>query len=212
MNDTSTSLLASLKKNELEVLLRNAQKKSYGKNAIVIDEGDRSDSAYFINSGKVKIFLSDKNGKEIVLCILQAGEYFGEMSLIDKEERSAAAMTMEDTELTIISQRNFRDCLRTNPEIAEHIMLGLVTRLREANKKISSLALMDVNERVENLLQELAKERDGALVIDDKPTHQHIANSVGASREMISRILKNMTASGHIEVSGKQLFIRRPFR
>ncbi|HEX5365028.1 MAG TPA: cyclic nucleotide-binding domain-containing protein [Gallionella sp.] len=207
MNDTSNSFLHELNDGELDILLRNGQKKFYAKNKLIIDDGDHSSSAYIINSGKVKVFLSDDQGKEIVLCFLEAGEYFGEMALIDKEERSAAVMTMEDTELTEISQASFRECLKAHPELAERIMLGLVTRLREANKKISSLALEDVHERVANMLIDLAVKHNGQLVIDDKPTHQHIANIVGASREMITRILKNMSADGHIEITGKQIII-----
>lgn len=208
MNDTSQSILNTLNESELEILLSKGQKKSFPKNKLIIDDGDRSSSAYIINSGKVKVFLSDDQGKEIVLSYLEAGEYFGEMALIDQEERSAAVMTVEDSELTEISQKSFRECLRTHPEVAERIMLGLVSRLRDADKMISSLALQDVHERVANMLAKLAVKKDGKLVIDDKPTHQHIANIVGASREMITRILKNMSTDGHIEIIGKQILIK----
>lgn len=210
MSDATTSLLHILRKSDLNVLKRNGQNKSYAKNSLVIDEGDRPNCAYIINSGKVKIFLRGEQGKEIVLSILKEGGYFGEMSLIDKEECSAAVMAMEDTELTIISHRNFWDSLHAHPEIAERIMLGLVTRLREANKKISSLALMDAHERVVNVLLGLAQEQDGQLVIENRPTHQHIANIVGTSREMITRILKDLTAASHIKIDGKRLVILNP--
>lgn len=208
MNDTSQSFLNTLNESELEILLEKGQKKSYPKNKLIIDDGDLSSSAYIINSGKVKVFLSDDQGKEIVLSYLEAGEYFGEMALIDQEERSAAVMTVEDSELTEISQKSFRECLRAHPELAERMMLGLVSRLRDADKMISSLALQDVHERVANMLAKLAVKKDGKLVIDDKPTHQHIANIVGASREMITRILKNMSTDGHIEINGKQILIK----
>lgn len=207
MSDSTTSLLHILRKSDLNVLMRNGQNKLYSKNALIIDEGDRPDSAYIIHSGKVKIFLRGEQGKEIVLSILKDGGYFGEMSLIDKEACSAAVMAMEDTELTAISHKNFWDCMHSHPEIAERIMVGLVVRLREANKKISSLALQDANERVVNLLLGLAHEQDGRLVIDDRPTHQHIANIVGTSREMITRILKDLTTAGHISIDGKRLVI-----
>lgn len=207
-NESAHSFFNTLNETELDVLLRNGQKKFYAKNKLIIDDGDHSCSAYIINSGKVKVFLSDAQGKEIVLSYLDAGGYFGEMALIDQDERSAAVMTVEDTELTEISQKNFRECLNAHPELAERMMLGLVTRLREANKMISSLALQDVHQRVANMLAKLAVKRDGQLVIDDKPTHQHIANNVGASREMITRILKNMSSGGHIEIIGKQIIIR----
>jgi CRP/FNR family cyclic AMP-dependent transcriptional regulator len=210
MSDSTTPLLHILRKSDLNTLMRNGQKKLYPKNTIIVDEGDRPDCAYIINSGKVKIFLSDEHGREIVLSILKDGGYFGEMSLIDKEACSAAVMAMEDTELTAISRKNFWDCLHAHPEIAERIMLGLVTRLREANKKISSLALQDAHERVVDTLLGLAQEQDGQLIIENRPTHQHIANLVGTSREMITRILKDLTTAGHISIDGKRLVILNP--
>lgn len=210
MSDATTSLLHILRKSDLNVLKRNGQQRLCTKNTLIIDEGDRPNCAYVINSGKVKVFLRGEQGKEIVLSILKEGGYFGEMSLIDKEECSAAVMAMEDTELTVINHKNFWDCMHSHPEIAERIMLGLVTRLREANKKISSLALMDAHERVVNMLLELAHEQDGHLVIENRPTHQHIANIVGTSREMITRIFKDLTAAGHIKLDGKRLLILNP--
>jgi len=211
MINSPQSFLQTLKKNELDILFRNGQRECFARNTLILEEGDLSNCAYIINSGKVKIFLGDEHGKEIVLSELESGDYFGEMSLIDKEERSAAAMAMEDTELTVVSQKNFRACLQSHPEIAERIMLGLVTNLREANKKISSLVFMDAHERVANFLCESAVDQNGLLVVDKKPTHQHIANVVGASREMITRILRNMTADGFIEIAGKQIIVlKRP--
>lgn len=209
MINSMQSILGSLKKSELDILFCNGQQESYEKNTIIIDEGDHSNSAYIINSGRVKVFLSDEQGKEIVLSELKAGEYFGEMALIDKNERSAGVMAMEYTKLTVISQKNFRECLQSNPDISERIMLGLVANLREANKKISSLVFMDAYGRVRNMLLELAEDQDGLLVVDEKPTHQHMANVVGASREMITRILKNMVADGHISIEGKQILIKQ---
>lgn len=207
MNIHSTQILGALSKDNMNILLRNGQKKHYPRNVLIINEGEISPYAYVINSGRVEILLCDEQGREIVLSILKQGEYFGEMALIDNDVRSAAVRAMEDTELTIISKGNFRECLRTYPEIAEQIMLGLVARLREANKKISSLALMDVHARVASMLNDFAKEKDGQLVIEEKLTHQHIANIVGASREMISRILREMVAAGQIKVDKKRIII-----
>lgn len=207
MNETSESFLHSLTEAELSVLLRNAKKKVYPKNKQIMSEGDASNSAFIINSGQVKVFLSDDAGKEIVLSFMGPGEYFGEMSLIDREVRSAGVMTTEDTELTEISQKNFRECLQQHPDLTERIMMGLVSRLREANRKISDLALKDVHERVANMLLDLAEEKGGKLVIDNKPTHQQIANVVGASREMITRILKTMSTDGLIEITPSQIVI-----
>jgi CRP/FNR family cyclic AMP-dependent transcriptional regulator len=207
MSNSHPSLFDSLGEKQLEILLRSGQRKVYEKNTLIIEEGEKSNCAYIINSGKVKIFLSDENGKRIVLNVLHEKGFFGEMSLIDQEERSAAAMAMEETELTVISQKSFRESIQAHPEIAEWIMRGLVARLRDADKKISSLALQDVQERVASMLYEMARNINGQLVIEEKPTHQHIANTVGSSREMITRILKHMGADGRIRIDGNKIYI-----
>ena len=209
MNNSPQNLLSSLRKNELDILFRNGKIESFAKNAIIINEGDLSDSAYIIHSGKVKIILSDSHGKELVLSELTAGDYFGEMALIDQSKRSASVMAMVDTELTVISRQSFRECLRTNPGIVDQIMFGLVTNLRKSNQKISSLVFMSAYDRLANMLLALAKDKDGSLVIDKHPTQQHIAGVVGVSREMISRIFKSLVDDGHIKVMGKRIMINR---
>jgi CRP/FNR family cyclic AMP-dependent transcriptional regulator len=209
MNNSPQNLLSSLRKNELDILFRNGKRESFAKNAIIINEGDLSDSAYIIHSGKVKIILSDSHGKELVLSELTAGDYFGEMALIDQSKRSASVMAMVDTELTVISRQSFRECLRTNPGIVDQIMFGLVTNLRKSNQKISSLVFMSAYDRLANMLLALAKDKDGSLVIDKHPTQQHIAGVVGVSREMISRIFKSLVDDGHIKVMGKRIMINR---
>lgn len=200
MNSLSSPLFCDLQENELCILLSDGQKKNYSRNTVIISEGDQSHSFYMINSGKVKVFLDDDQGKEIVLSILGPGEYFGEMSLIDDEARSAGVMVLEDSLLTVISRLNFRNCLAKYPDIATRVMFGLVRRLRDANKKIGSLALMDVYGRVANALLQLASKRDGELIVEGKLTHQDIANMVGASREMVTRILRDLVAGGYISI------------
>lgn len=203
----STSLLHGLTEQDKQILFRNGKKKTLSKDRVIMRQGTRSDTGYVINSGRVKVFLSDEHGREIVLAFLEAGDYFGEMSLLDEEDCSASVVTEEDTELVAISRADFRACLHANPELTERLLLGLIGRLRDANKKISSLALTDVHSRVVGVLRDLAEERDGRLVIEDRPTHQHIANLVGSSREMITRILKSLADDGQIEISGKTLVI-----
>ena len=196
----------------MNALILNGKKAHYKKNKIIVYEGDCSESAYIIHSGKVKIFLCDNHGKEIVLMELTEGDYFGEMSLIDRKERSATAMVTEDATLTAITSNDFRKCIQSNQAICDQILLGLVTNLRKANQKISSLVFTGAFTRVMNMLLELAKEKDGRLIIEKKPTQQHIANVVGASREMISRILKNMVDERQISIAGKQIEIHRKLK
>jgi CRP/FNR family cyclic AMP-dependent transcriptional regulator len=181
----------------------------YKKNAIIFNEGEHSNSAYIIRSGRVKIFLKNARGKIIVLGELGAGECFGEMALLDENECSASAMAMEDTVLTEMGPTGFRECMRSDPDMAERITLSLVAELRKAHAKISDLVFVDVQGRVENLLLALAEERGEQFVIKEKPSQQHIANVVGASRECVARIFKKMIDAGHLSIAGKQIIITR---
>lgn len=209
MLNSPQNLLGTLRKKDLDTLFRNGKQAFYRKNACIINEGDLSNCAYIIHSGRVKIILGDSLGKEIVLSELATGDYFGEMALIDQSKRSATVIAMEDTELTVISRQSFIECLRLNPHISEQIMLGLVTNLREANKKIAGFVFTSAYERVVNMLLALANDKDGLLVINEKPTQQYMASVVGVSREMISRILKSLVNDGHIKISGKRMVINR---
>jgi CRP/FNR family cyclic AMP-dependent transcriptional regulator len=191
----------------LDEIARHAVTRTYPRNTIVISEGDQSDSLYIIESGRVKVFASDEKGKEVILCTQGPGEYFGEMALIDEAPRSASVMTLEPTKLSLISRTAFRECLADNPDVAYTLIQELTRRIRTLTDKVKSLALMDVYGRVAGILLKQAKEQDGQLVAD-RLTHQEIANMVGASREMVSRILKDLATGGYIEVQGKQFVIR----
>jgi CRP/FNR family cyclic AMP-dependent transcriptional regulator len=201
-------LFSSLNDQELDALSKVAVKKTFPKNTILFSEGDRSDSLYVICSGKIKVTINDREGNEVILAMLGPGEYFGEMALLDSEPRSACAITKEPTQLLIFSKNDFMDIFSSNP-IAFNLLKGLITRLREANKKIESLALLDVYGRVARLLIQLAKPQNQKMVIEDKLTHQEIANMVGSSREMVSIILKELSNGGYITIDKKQITINR---
>lgn len=195
-----------------DLLASSGKPRSFPKNTVVLNEGDPSNYLCLINSGRLKVYLSDDNGHEIVLDFIGAGEYFGEMALIDDCGRSASVMTMEDSKLTFVTKDAFNECLARHPRIASMLMLGLIRKLRHATKKIGSLALLDVYGRVANTLLQLAKEQDGQMVVD-KLTHQEIANIVGASREMVTRIMHNLIECGYITLgNGKQIILNEKAR
>ncbi|UCE88948.1 MAG: Crp/Fnr family transcriptional regulator [Pseudomonadota bacterium] len=200
-------LFADLAANETDVLTEHCSTRSYPANAILINEGDTTDSLYVILEGQVKVYASDENGKEIILNILGAGEYFGELALIDDAPRSASIMTLAPSKLMIISKSDFRRCLAEHPQIAYNLIRALTRQVRTLTESVKSLALMDVYGRVARTLLDLAVEKDGTLIIEQKLTHQDIANMVGASREMISRIFKDLTAGGYISVDKKHITI-----
>ena len=193
---------------ELRTLCQRAIVRTFAKNTVVVSEGDKTDSLYIVVSGRVKIYVSDDQGKEIVLNQAGAGEYFGEM-VLDAGPRSASVMTLETTRFLVVPREDFAAFLAESPEFALHLIRKLIRRVRALTHDIKSLALMDVYGRVARMLLELAVERDGALLIEDRPTQQDMANRVGASREMVSRILRELAAGGYIEVARDRITVAR---
>jgi len=193
---------------ELKGIARRAVTRTHPKNTVVVSEGDRTDSLYVVVSGRVKIYVSDEEGKEIVLNHAGPGEYFGEM-VLDEGPRSASVMTLEPTRFLIVPKEDFSDFMAKSPEFALHLVRKLIRRVRALTNDVKSLALMDVYGRVARMLLDLAVEHDGALVIENRPTQQEIANRVGASREMISRILTDLADGGYITVERDRLTIAR---
>jgi CRP/FNR family cyclic AMP-dependent transcriptional regulator len=154
------------------------------------------------------VTIDDNEGKELILSILGTGEYFGEMALLDDEPRSASVTTKETTQLLIISKNDFMGFFSSNP-IALNLLKDLIKRLREANKKIESLGLLDVYGRVARILNQFAKSQAGKMVIEEKLTHQEIANMIGSSREMVSLILKELSNGGYITIDKKLITINK---
>ncbi len=201
-------LFDGLSEQDLAVLEEHCTARQYPGNTILINEGDETDSMYVILSGEAKVFMSDDSGKEVTLNILSDGDYFGELALLDERPRSASVMTMRPSKLLVISKSEFRRCLSDHPEIATNIIRCLSQRVRSLTDSVKSLALMDVYGRVARALLELArKNEDGKLVVRQKLTHQDIASMVGASREMVSRIMKDLATGGYISVKNRQITI-----
>ena len=200
-------LFADLPEAELLAVNNLATTRTYPKNTIIISEGDDSDSLYAVLSGKVKVYLSDDDGREIIINILGEGEYFGELALLDDSPRSASVMTLEETKLAVISKSAFENCLSKNPQLALHIIRELSSRLRNLTQNVKSLALMDVYGRVARTLLDMAEPTGEKLEIRQKLTQRDIASMVGASREMVSRILKDLSTGGYITIQNKTITI-----
>ena len=193
---------------ELHSLSAHATLQSFPRNKTVIHEGDRTDSVYIIHSGHVKVFLYGRNGKEIDLTVLGPGEYFGEM-VLDSGPRSASIMTLEPCQFFIVPQPVFRDFVVKHPEFTMRLIKTLIFRARGLLNNVRSLASLDVYGRVARLLLDLAVEEDGKMVIVGKLTKQEIANRVGASREMISRVFKDLSIGGYIELEKGRITIAK---
>ena len=192
---------------ELEAVRALATEKNYPKNAVVLTEGEMGDSLYMIQGGKVKVFIGDENGREIILKILSPGAFFGEMSMIDKQPRSASVTTLEQSTFLVLTHVAFERCVEQAPRIAALVMQCLAQRVREADRKIGTLALMDVYGRVASTLLELSVYNDGKLMVGEKLSQQDLANMVGASREMVNRILKDLSDRGFISIESKAITI-----
>jgi CRP/FNR family cyclic AMP-dependent transcriptional regulator len=186
---------------------QRAVTRTFPKNTVVVREGERTDSLYIIVSGRVKIYVSDE-GKEVALGEAGPGEYFGEM-VLDEGPRSASVKTLVPTQFLVVPKEDFKEFVTKSPEFALHLILKLIKRVRTLTNDVKTLGLMDVYGRVARMLLDLAVERDGVLLIESKPSQQEIASRVGASREMVSRILGDLTVGGYIEVKGDRITIAK---
>lgn len=192
-------LFSSFPEDALRTLTSMVARKSVSRSTTVMTGGDPTDSLYIVLSGRLKVMMSDAEGKEVILTILGPGEFFGEMGLIDDEPRSATVVAIEPCELLYIAKRDFKKCLAENFDMAMAVMRGLVRRLREADRKIGSLALLDVYGRVARALLDMAEEGAEFKLIRNKVSRQDLAKVVGASREMVSRVMKDLEDRGFIE-------------
>ena len=208
-------LFADLDDADLDSLIAVATRRKFSKDSVIFFEHDPGDSLFMILSGRVKVTILSDDGREIILSVLGDKDFFGEMSLLDNEPRSATAIAMEDTEVVILHQKEFLSIVERRPRILVLLLAVLSSRLRKANHQIGSLALLDVYGRVASVLLDMAKEsgvrlKDGRVCFR-RPTHQEIANMIGATRETVSRMISDLHRQGYIEISGKNVIIQGQF-
>lgn len=200
-------LFACLPDDAIETLESHSSVKSYRKNTVIIERGDETTSLYVLVSGKVRVYVSDEDGKEVVLSVLDApGAYFGELALVGSTERTASVMTVEDSMLRVISKQDFRACLVDNPQIGLELIHDLAKQVKTLTDRVSTLALNNVYGRLVATLTEWSKEEDGRL-ITGRLTQQEIAQLVGSSREMVSRIFKDLKQGGYIAIENKRIVL-----
>lgn len=204
---STVPLFAGFSEAQLATLTQVVTRRSVPRGAMLMAEGDPTDSLYMIISGRLKVMMGDAEGKEVILALLGPGEIVGEMGLIDDSPRSATVIAIEPSELLSISKREFHKCLAENFDMAMGVMRGLVRRLREADRKIGSLALLDVYGRVARLLMDMAEDVNGRKVVTKRLPKQDIAKMIGASREMVSRVMKDLQLGGYIEAHGSTIVL-----
>lgn len=195
-------IFSGLSDDDLRLLSNTLAKEIYAKNRVIIHEGKLSNNMFIVVSGRVKVQVTSRDeGRDVILAVLGPGEFFGEMSLIDQHPASASVITLETSHLIVVSKQDFRLQLLAFPDIALNLMRGLVKHLRMADKKIESLALHDVDDRVKRVLLDLSEMVEGQLLVREKlPSRQEIAKMVGASREMVSRAMKSLEQAGFFTI------------
>jgi CRP/FNR family cyclic AMP-dependent transcriptional regulator len=204
----SVPLFASFPDEQLRALATLVTRRSAPRSSLIMAAGDATESLYVVISGRLKVMMGDAEGKEVILAILGPGEIFGEMGLIDDSPRSASVIAIEPCELLSLSRRDFKKFMAENFDMAMAVMKGLVRRLREADRKIGSLALLDVYGRVARLLIDMAEDVNGQKIVTKRLPKQDIAKMIGASREMVSRVMKDLQMGGYIEMRGSTIVVR----
>ena len=185
-------IFEALGEERLAPIARLSSMRSVQRNNVILHAGDQTDNVYIVLVGSLKVLISDEQGREAILSMLNPGDLFGEMGVIDDHPRSATVMAVEPCELVVISKSDFKRFLAENFDISLYIMRSLVRRLRNADRKIESLALMDVYGRVARVLLDMAEDENGAMVVKRKVSKQDIAKMIGASREMVSRVMRDL--------------------
>jgi CRP/FNR family cyclic AMP-dependent transcriptional regulator len=200
-------LFSGLEESELEKLSRVAGRKRVVRGAHVVSAGENAESLLVLLTGRAKVTNFDEEGREIILAWLGPGEFFGEMGLIDGSPRSATVVAVEPCELLTIGKGEFQRCMQENFQVAQKLMRILVRRLREADRNIESLALLDVYGRVARLLLDMSEMDDGKRLVKKKISKQDMARMIGASREMVSKVMRDLETGGYIITEGDQITI-----
>lgn len=199
-------LFRSLGAAEVANFAQMAREKSYPRGSVILFEDDPGDSLFVVREGRVKVVLVAEDGREVILGILGVGEHFGELSLIDDQPRSAHVVAMEDATLLVLRREDFRRRVEQNPAVAWALLIELSRRLRRADEKIGSLVLLDVPGRIARVILDAAAEVGGDFI--DRPlTHQTIAHVIGASRETVSRAMREFVEAGWINTERRRIRI-----
>ena len=202
----SADLFAPLGQETLREIAATGVVRQFPKQTVLIHDGDTGDVLFIILAGRVKVYASNAAGREVVIAFRGPGECLGEMSL-DGSKRSASVMTVEPTTCAIVNRAHFRDFILAHPDFAMYLIEMLIHRVRVTTENVKSLALSDVYGRLVRLINALAVERNGVLMVTEKLTQQDIAERVGASRDMISRLLKDLVGGGYLSIQDRTITV-----
>jgi CRP/FNR family cyclic AMP-dependent transcriptional regulator len=209
------SLFHDIEHDELDRLASLLSAKEVAKDAHIVRQNEPGDSMFVIARGRVKVVRLGDNGREVILTILKAGEFFGEMSLLDDMPRSADVIAQEEATVLVLKRADFAEHILKSPKTGLNVMAELCRRLRRADEIIGNLATLDVYGRVAHIMIDLAKkdgeEVEGGILIRERPTQQDIASMIGTSRETVSRVLSDFQRRGFVEMRGREILLSRKF-
>ena len=209
VTSTGAELLAELPAPLRELAAQGVQRR-YRTHTVLIEEGDHGDAIYIVLSGRLRAFVSDARGREVTLGHHGPGEYVGEMSL-DGGPRSASVQAVEPTLCAVVTRETLLRHIAADAEFSMGLIVRLIKRARLATESARSMALLDVYSRLRGLLEERAQRQpDGTRVIAERLTHQAIASEIGCSREMVSRLLKDLEGGGYVAAVERALHLLKP--
>lgn len=200
------SPLGHLDEASLREIAPHGAMRTFQRHSVIVNEGDETDSLYVLLSGRAKVFITGEDGREVVLNTIEAGDYFGEI-VLDGGPRSASVMTLEPSRLFVIPHGDVEGLLAANPRFARDLIERLIGKVRSLTDKVRDLALKDVYCRFVRFAEEHAVDLDGKLVVPERLTQHDIAARIGGSREMVSRIVRDLVAGGYIAIDTKHIHI-----
>ena len=207
----NVSLFESLDQEELEALSDVTFTRTFDRDNVIILAEEEGDTLFIIKKGQVKVSIVSEEGREVILSLLGPNSVFGELSLLDGKPRSANVIATEETDLLILRRSDFLELIYKTPQIATALLAELASRLRKTDRQIEGLALLDVTSRISETLLQLAsdqgRESTDGVVIENRPTHQKMANMSGTTRETVSRVLKRLESEGYIACCGRKITI-----
>lgn len=199
-------LFQDLSDAQLDFLISLSHRFTYPKHSILLNQGEMSNSLFIVLEGRLKVFASGEEGKQTVFAFLGPGKFVGELSLLDDGPRSASVKAVEDTQVLLVTQEAFYRFVDAHPETLLPMLRIMATRLRIIDETVCALSTQDVYGRLSRILQQEAEEENGKQTVP-RMTHQDIAEMVGSSREMVSRILKELRMGGYISIDGKRRIV-----
>ena len=205
-------LFSELTDAELKEIVKLAARQVYKKDNMILIEEEIGSTMFIILDGRVKISRISDDGREVILSILSEGDFFGEMSILDGQNRSANVVTLDDSKIMVIRREDFLQMLHDYPQIAINLLKELAGRLRRSDSQIKSLSLQNATGKVASTLLRIADDSGkihlGQVEIPRLPPQQDLANMAGTSRETISRVLKALTKQGYLKKEGSRLIIK----